>query len=269
MLISQFLFTFELYPLSSEQHVAWRQNFHFRLSYSLKKIIYCWLNGTVTTMQMWFCCISDVILFHLVQKVFTFPLFLFSEAVEYIVQRITLESLATHAAKYNSIKLNHNISCFSFFFFLCLWLESSLSSRSRLFENWICGLVWQNGISLRLWWGHVDTMAVAVMPFTIRLATSEAMCRITISLSGIEGLCYLQWWSTERCRWPEGRENQGLEKINYRVLQNILLSFSHFLQVSSLHYVCICFAFFSQHGELVLLVLFISRMCTTDDLALF
>ncbi len=184
MLISQFLFSFDLYPLSSEQHVAWRQNFHFRLSYSFKKIIYCWLNGTVTTMQMWFFCISDVILFHLVQKVFTFPLFLFSEAVEYIVQRITLESLATHAAKYNSIKLNHNISCFSFFFFLCLWLESSLSSRSRLFENfefvdWFDSR--QNGISLRLWWGPVDTMAVAVMPFTIRLAISEAMCRITIS----------------------------------------------------------------------------------------
>ncbi len=127
---------------SSEQHVAWRQNFHFRLSYSLKKKIYCWLNGTVTTMQMWFCCIPDVILFHLVQKVFTFPLFLFSEAVESIIQRITLESLATRAAKYNSIKLNHNILCVSFLFFLCLWLELSLSSKSRPFENCICGLVW-------------------------------------------------------------------------------------------------------------------------------
>lgn len=75
-------------------------------------------------------------------------------------------------------------------------------------------------------------MAVAVMPFTIRLATSEAVCKCVGLLSASVELkdcviCNDGLLRDGAHRWPEGRENQGLEKINYRVLQNILLSLFH------------------------------------------
>lgn len=82
-----------------------RQNLHFRLSYSLKK-------SYTADFMVQYQLFSDVILLHLrcyfipfspKSLYISFLYFYFQRLFkEYIVKRITLESLATHAAKYNT-----------------------------------------------------------------------------------------------------------------------------------------------------------------------